>query len=67
MKCLTFKPAPIDHGYKFRRIDLYPEILVAADVDYVIDTSRGTSLEADGIRLDTIEHVLASSCGPGDR
>jgi len=60
---LTFKPAPIDHGYKFRRIDLYPEILVAADVDYVIDTSRGTSLEADGIRLDTIEHVLAALAG----
>jgi len=60
---LTIKPAPVDHGYKFRRTDLYPEICIAADVAHVIDTSRGTSIEADGIRIDTIEHVLAALAG----
>jgi UDP-3-O-[3-hydroxymyristoyl] N-acetylglucosamine deacetylase / 3-hydroxyacyl-[acyl-carrier-protein] dehydratase len=60
---LTIKPAPVDHGYKFRRTDLKPEICVAADVDYVIDTSRGTSIEANGVRFDTIEHLLAALAG----
>lgn len=60
---LTIKPAPIDHGYKFRRTDLKSDICIAADVDHVIDTSRGTSLEADGIRIDTVEHLLAALAG----
>ena len=45
---LTIKPAPADHGFRFRRTDLKPEISIAADVDHVIDTSRGTSIEAEG-------------------
>ena len=60
---LTIKPAPVDHGYKFKRTDLKPEICIAADVDHVIDTSRGTSIEADGIRIDTIEHMMAALSG----
>jgi UDP-3-O-[3-hydroxymyristoyl] N-acetylglucosamine deacetylase/3-hydroxyacyl-[acyl-carrier-protein] dehydratase len=60
---LTFKPAPENHGYKFRRTDLDTDILVPADVDYVIDTSRGTSIEYSGIRIDTTEHVLAALAG----
>ena len=60
---LTFKPAPKNHGYKFRRTDLDPDVLVPADVDYVTDTSRGTSIEYKGVRIDTIEHVLASLAG----
>jgi UDP-3-O-[3-hydroxymyristoyl] N-acetylglucosamine deacetylase / 3-hydroxyacyl-[acyl-carrier-protein] dehydratase len=60
---LTFNPAPVNHGYKFRRTDLNPDILVDADVDHVVDTSRGTSIQSDGVRIDTIEHVLASLAG----
>ncbi|MGA3013506.1 MAG: bifunctional UDP-3-O-[3-hydroxymyristoyl] N-acetylglucosamine deacetylase/3-hydroxyacyl-ACP dehydratase [Bacteroidales bacterium] len=60
---LTFHPAPENFGYKFKRIDLDPSILVPADVDHVVDTSRGTSIEFDGIRIDTIEHVLAALAG----
>jgi UDP-3-O-[3-hydroxymyristoyl] N-acetylglucosamine deacetylase / 3-hydroxyacyl-[acyl-carrier-protein] dehydratase len=60
---LTFKPAPEDYGYKFRRVDENQGILVDADVDHVIDTSRGTSIEQDGVRIDTIEHVLAALAG----
>jgi len=60
---LTLKPAPEDYGIKFRRTDLNTSTLVDADVDYVVDTSRGTSLEQDGVRIDTVEHVLASLSG----
>ncbi|MCK9202948.1 MAG: bifunctional UDP-3-O-[3-hydroxymyristoyl] N-acetylglucosamine deacetylase/3-hydroxyacyl-ACP dehydratase [Bacteroidales bacterium] len=60
---ITFKPAPENYGFKFRRTDLATDTLVDADVDNVVDTSRGTSIEQDGIRIDTIEHVLAALTG----
>ncbi|NQV01784.1 MAG: bifunctional UDP-3-O-[3-hydroxymyristoyl] N-acetylglucosamine deacetylase/3-hydroxyacyl-ACP dehydratase [Bacteroidia bacterium] len=60
---LTFKPAPENYGYKFARTDLNTGALVDADVDNVVDTSRGTSLEQDGVRIDTVEHVLAALAG----
>lgn len=60
---LSFHPAPENHGYKFRRTDLDSDILVPTDVDHVVDTSRGTSLEYKGIRIDTVEHVLAALAG----
>ncbi|MFZ4522601.1 MAG: bifunctional UDP-3-O-[3-hydroxymyristoyl] N-acetylglucosamine deacetylase/3-hydroxyacyl-ACP dehydratase [Bacteroidales bacterium] len=60
---LTFKPAPENYGYKFRRTDLTTGTLVDADVDHVVDTSRGTSIEQDGVRIDTVEHVLAALAG----
>jgi UDP-3-O-[3-hydroxymyristoyl] N-acetylglucosamine deacetylase/3-hydroxyacyl-[acyl-carrier-protein] dehydratase len=60
---LTFKPAPENFGYKFRRVDLNSGALVDADVDHVVDTSRGTSIEQDGVRIDTVEHVLAALAG----
>ena len=60
---ITFKPAPDNYGYKFRRVDLNTGTLVDADVDNVVDTSRGTSIEQDGVRIDTVEHVLAALSG----
>jgi len=60
---LTFKPAPENYGYKFRRVDLNTGTLVDADVEYVVDTSRGTSIEHEGVRIDTVEHVLAALAG----
>jgi UDP-3-O-[3-hydroxymyristoyl] N-acetylglucosamine deacetylase / 3-hydroxyacyl-[acyl-carrier-protein] dehydratase len=60
---LTFKPAPEHHGYKFQRIDLPTQPIIDADVDNVIDTSRGTSLEQNGGRVNTTEHVLAALVG----
>lgn len=60
---ITFKPAPENYGYKFRRVDLDTGTLVDADVDHVVDTSRGTSIEQDGVRIDTVEHVLAALAG----
>ena len=60
---LTFLPAPENHGYKFRRTDIDPDILIPALVDHVVDTSRGTSIEYKGVRIDTVEHVLAALAG----
>ncbi len=60
---LTIQPAPINHGYKFQRIDLENKPVIEADVDYVVDTSRGTVLEKDGARVHTTEHILAALVG----
>ena len=60
---IIFKPAPENYGYKFRRTDLNTGTLVDVDVDHVVDTSRGTSIEQDGVRIDTIEHVMAALAG----
>ena len=52
---ITLKPAPENHGYKFKRIDLEGEPVVHADVDRVVSTQRGTTLEENGARIHTTE------------
>lgn len=60
---LTFKPAAENHGYKFQRSDIKGEPIIDADVDNVVDTARGTTLEQNGGRISTVEHVLAALVG----
>lgn len=60
---MTFTPAAPDHGIKFQRIDLPDEPIVDADVDYVVDLSRGTTIEHNGARINTVEHTLAALVG----
>jgi UDP-3-O-[3-hydroxymyristoyl] N-acetylglucosamine deacetylase / 3-hydroxyacyl-[acyl-carrier-protein] dehydratase len=60
---LTFQPATINQGFKFQRIDLEGRPFIDADVDNVIDTSRGTVLEQNGARVHTTEHLLAALVG----
>lgn len=60
---MNFLPAPENHGFKFKRVDLEDKPIIEADVDLVVDTSRGTLLEKDGIRIGTIEHTLAALIG----
>ena len=60
---LTFVPAPENHGYKFQRVDLTDNPIIDADVDNVVDTARGTTLEQNGVRVYTTEHVLAALVG----
>jgi UDP-3-O-[3-hydroxymyristoyl] N-acetylglucosamine deacetylase/3-hydroxyacyl-[acyl-carrier-protein] dehydratase len=62
---MTVKPAAPGHGIKFQRIDITGEPIVKADVDYVVDTSRGTTLELNGARVATVEHILAALTGMG--
>ncbi|HEU4716555.1 MAG TPA: bifunctional UDP-3-O-[3-hydroxymyristoyl] N-acetylglucosamine deacetylase/3-hydroxyacyl-ACP dehydratase [Bacteroidia bacterium] len=60
---LTFRPAEENHGFKFRRVDLPGQPVIDADVDNVVDTARGTTLEQNGARVYTTEHVLAALVG----
>lgn len=60
---LTFLPATENHGIKFQRVDLPGQPVVDADVDNVVDTSRGTTIEQNGARIATVEHVMASLAG----
>jgi UDP-3-O-[3-hydroxymyristoyl] N-acetylglucosamine deacetylase/3-hydroxyacyl-[acyl-carrier-protein] dehydratase len=60
---MTFKAAPENHGYKFKRIDIEGQPVIDADVDNVTDTSRGTTLSQNGASVNTVEHVLAALVG----
>ncbi len=60
---LELCPAPDNHGYKFQRVDLEGQPLVKADADLVVATDRGTTLEQNGARVYTTEHVLAALYG----
>ncbi|MBL7718882.1 MAG: bifunctional UDP-3-O-[3-hydroxymyristoyl] N-acetylglucosamine deacetylase/3-hydroxyacyl-ACP dehydratase [Flavipsychrobacter sp.] len=62
---MTLKPAAPGYGIRFQRIDLPEQPIVKADVDYVVDTSRGTTLEHNGARISTVEHTLAALVGMG--
>jgi UDP-3-O-[3-hydroxymyristoyl] N-acetylglucosamine deacetylase/3-hydroxyacyl-[acyl-carrier-protein] dehydratase len=62
---LTFNPAPENHGYKFRRTDLDNQPIISAVAENVVDTSRGTTIEEKGVRVSTIEHVMAALVGMG--
>jgi UDP-3-O-[3-hydroxymyristoyl] N-acetylglucosamine deacetylase/3-hydroxyacyl-[acyl-carrier-protein] dehydratase len=56
-------PAPDNHGYKFQRVDVEGQPIIKADVDLVVATDRGTTLEHNGVRIYTTEHVLAALYG----
>jgi UDP-3-O-[3-hydroxymyristoyl] N-acetylglucosamine deacetylase/3-hydroxyacyl-[acyl-carrier-protein] dehydratase len=60
---MEIHPAPENHGYKFQRIDLEGQPVIKADADLVVSTERGTTLEANGARVYTTEHVLAALYG----
>lgn len=59
----VFKPAPENHGFKFKRVDLEDQPILEADANLVGDTSRGTVLVNGDVRLSTIEHALAALVG----
>ncbi len=60
---LTFKPAEENFGYVFQRIDLFDKPLIEANINYVVNTERGTNLDKDGVKIKTSEHVLAALVG----
>ena len=62
---LTFKPGTVNDGIRFVRVDHPDRLEIPADIDYVIDTTRGTNLARDGVRIHTVEHVLAAVAGLG--
>jgi UDP-3-O-acyl N-acetylglucosamine deacetylase len=57
---ITFNPAPENHGYKIRRIDLKGQPIIDAIAENVVATQRGTVLAKNGIQVSTVEHALAA-------
>ncbi len=60
---IKFKPAPVNHGYKFCRVDLPGKPVIDALAEHVTDTSRGTTLVQNNATVTTIEHVMAALHG----
>lgn len=62
---MTWKPAPLDHGIKFVRVDLNPRVTIDPLIENVGDTSRWTTIGNNGHVVHTVEHVLATFVGSG--
>ena len=62
---LTLNPAPENHGFKFRRIDLDGSPIIEALAENVSFTQRGTVLRNGDATVSTIEHCLAALTGLG--
>jgi len=60
---LTIKPAPINHGIKFKRIDLPDSPSISAHFNMIVDTSLATVIGYDGFIVSTIEHLMATFVG----
>jgi UDP-3-O-[3-hydroxymyristoyl] N-acetylglucosamine deacetylase / 3-hydroxyacyl-[acyl-carrier-protein] dehydratase len=63
MTNMTFKPAPENTGILFKRIDLGGQPEIPADIDYVVDVSRGTTIGVGDAKVHTVEHVMAALVG----
>ncbi|GAB6120655.1 bifunctional UDP-3-O-[3-hydroxymyristoyl] N-acetylglucosamine deacetylase/3-hydroxyacyl-ACP dehydratase [Dysgonomonas termitidis] len=57
---ITFNPAPENHGYKIKRVDLENQPVIDALAENVGNTQRGTVLVKDGVQISTIEHAMAA-------
>ncbi|MFN5913265.1 MAG: bifunctional UDP-3-O-[3-hydroxymyristoyl] N-acetylglucosamine deacetylase/3-hydroxyacyl-ACP dehydratase, partial [Chitinophagaceae bacterium] len=62
---MVITPANPGFGIQFKRIDLPEQPVLKADCDLVTDTSRGTTLEEKGVKVSTVEHILAALVGMG--
>lgn len=62
---LTLRPAPVDHGIVFRRVDLEPPQDIPARSEHVGDTTLSTALSHNGCKVSTVEHLLSAMAGLG--
>jgi UDP-3-O-[3-hydroxymyristoyl] N-acetylglucosamine deacetylase len=62
---LAIKPAPVNHGIKFCRVDLPDRPLISAHFSKVVDTSLATVIGVNGFIVSTVEHLMASFAGLG--
>ncbi len=62
---LTLRPAPVDTGIVFRRVDLDEPVEIAARPENVGSTTLSTTLMKDGVRISTVEHLLSALAGLG--
>ena len=63
MSNMRFLPAPEDYGIRFKRVDIPGSPEIPADIDHVIDISRGTTIAVGDAEVKTTEHVLAAIMG----
>ena len=59
----TFKPAEENSGIRFKRLDLKDCPEIVADIDHVVDISRGTTIGQNDFRIHTVEHILSAVFG----
>lgn len=62
---LTLRPAAVDTGIVFRRVDLPEPVEIKADPYSVGDTRLSSCLEKDGVRISTVEHLMSAFAGLG--
>ncbi len=62
---VTLRPAPVNAGIVFRRVDLEPPLAIPALVTHVGDSTRATALAAGDVRISGIEHLMAAFAGLG--
>jgi UDP-3-O-[3-hydroxymyristoyl] N-acetylglucosamine deacetylase len=62
---MTLRPAPVNTGIVFRRIDLDPVVEIPASYHFVSDTLLCTTLNKEGIKIATVEHLLSALAGLG--
>ena len=57
---ITFNPAPENHGYNIKRVDMEGQPTIDALAENVVNTQRGTVLSKNGVQVSTIEHAMAA-------
>ncbi len=62
---LTLRPAPVDHGIKFKRIDLPDEPLIDAKIENLKLVERATTIAEGNVKVHTVEHILSALSGMG--
>ncbi|MCG8277739.1 UDP-3-O-acyl-N-acetylglucosamine deacetylase [Stenotrophomonas sp. NLF4-10] len=62
---MTLRPAPVDHGIVFRRVDLDPVVEVPARADLVTEVTLCTGLTCEGAKIQTVEHLMSAMAGLG--
>lgn len=62
---LTVRPAPVDTGIIFRRVDLDPVVEIPAAAENVGETTLSSTLVKDGVKVGTVEHFLSAMAGLG--
>jgi len=62
---LTVRPAPVDTGVVFRRVDLAPPVAIRATAYAVGETTLSTTLVSGGVKVSTIEHLMSAFAGLG--
>ena len=62
---LTLKPAPVDTGIVFYRVDLDTPVEIKATPESVTETVMSTTIESDGVKISTVEHLMSAFAGMG--